>query len=257
MLAPDQAGPVPLWPGSLHTVGDQKVFLRSAGGDGEPVLCVHGLEGSSANWTDLMALLLPEFASSAVDLPGFGLSPPSEAGYSITAQAEAVAAVIEHVCGGPVHLIGNSLGGAVSVRVAARRPDLVRTLTLISPVLPDRRPDPFLFRFPLLCVPGLGGFLMRQTVRIPPELRVRATAAAICYDASGLHPARLGDHQVAGGGAIQRPALAGRLAGQGQDTGHLRQPRPVRGSAAGRARRPRLPRLPGYRATRDRACRSA
>ena len=36
-----------------------------------------------------------------------------------------------------MHLAGNSMGGAVSVRVAARRPDLVRTLTLVSPVLPD------------------------------------------------------------------------------------------------------------------------
>jgi pimeloyl-ACP methyl ester carboxylesterase len=196
MLAPQQAGPVPLWPGSLLDVGGRRIFLRSAGSDGEPVLCVHGLEGSSANWTDLMALMLPEFVSRAVDLPGFGHSPPSEAGYSITAQADAVTAVIEQVCGGPVHLVGNSLGGAVSVRVAARRPDLVRTLTLISPVLPDRRPDPYLFRFPLLCVPGLGGALMRQVVRIPPELRVRATAAAICYDASGLHPARLGEEAV-------------------------------------------------------------
>ena len=37
-----------------------------------------------------------------------------------------------------MHLIGNSLGGAVCVKVAATRPDLIRTLTLISPALPDR-----------------------------------------------------------------------------------------------------------------------
>ena len=41
-----------------------------------------------------------------------------------------------------MHLVGNSMGGAVSVRVAARRPDLVQTLTLVSPALPDRRSAP-------------------------------------------------------------------------------------------------------------------
>ena len=43
---------------------------------------------------------------------------------------------IEHSGRGPVHLLGNSLGGAVSVRVAGTRPDLVRTLTLVSPAMP-------------------------------------------------------------------------------------------------------------------------
>ena len=51
-----------------------------------------------------------------------------------------VISLIEQRGNWPVHLIGNSLGGAVSTRVAARRPDLVRTLTLISPALPDLRP---------------------------------------------------------------------------------------------------------------------
>jgi pimeloyl-ACP methyl ester carboxylesterase len=44
--------------------------------------------------------------------------------------------------GRPVHLVGNSMGGAVALAVAARRPELVRTLTLVSPAMPDRRPDP-------------------------------------------------------------------------------------------------------------------
>jgi pimeloyl-ACP methyl ester carboxylesterase len=41
---------------------------------------------------------------------------------------------------GPVHLVGNSLGGSVSVRVAGLRPDLVRTLTLVSPAMPFLNP---------------------------------------------------------------------------------------------------------------------
>ncbi len=87
----------------------------------EPALCVHGLEGSSRNWTDLMDLLRPRLACDALDLPGFGDSPPRPDGrYSIAALAQTVIALIERRGApdrrGPVHLIGNSLGGAVCVR---------------------------------------------------------------------------------------------------------------------------------------------
>ncbi len=99
---------------------------------------MHGLEGSSRNWTDLMDLLRPALACEALDLPGFGDSPPRPDGrYSIAALAQTVIALIEKQKRGPVHLIGNSLGGAVCVKVAATRPELIRTLTLISPALPD------------------------------------------------------------------------------------------------------------------------
>ena len=193
--------PVPLWPGGLMPLGGQQVFVRAAGSAAgaaaaaEPALCVHGLEGSSANWTDLAAALLPEMACEAVDLPGFGYSPPppNARGYSVTAQARVVTRLIERSGRGPVHLIGNSLGGAVSVRAAAARPDLIRTLTLISPLLPDRWPDPSLFRFPLLCVPGLGGWLISRAGQYPAERRAAAVAAIVCHDPSAVHPARLAE----------------------------------------------------------------
>lgn len=183
-------------PGRLVAVGDRKVFVRHAGNDGEPVLCVHGLEGSSDNWAELMDELTGDgqFAVDAMDLPGFGYSEPPprpRAGYSITAQAEAVAETIEKLYDRPVHLIGNSLGGAVCLRVAARRPELVRSLTLISVVLPDRWPHWKLARFPLVTVPGVGGWLLRRVTEVRPELRVRATAAFVFFDSSRLSAQRL------------------------------------------------------------------
>ena len=129
----------------------------------EPALCVHGLEGSSRNWTDLMDLLRPALACEALDLPGFGDSPPRPDGrYSIAALAQTVTALIEKQKRGPVHLMGNSLGGAVCVKVAATRPELIRTLTLISPALPDPRPRLDLLRFPVISLPWLGPWLFRQ-----------------------------------------------------------------------------------------------
>ncbi len=101
----------------------------------EPALYVHGLGGSSQNWTDVAGLLAGRLDGYALDLPGFGRSEPARR-YTLAALADRVIRVIEHIGAGPVHLFGNSLGGAVSVRVAATRPDLVRTLTLISPAMP-------------------------------------------------------------------------------------------------------------------------
>src|SRR5579859_1795746 len=127
--------PIPHWPGRLVDLGDHQVYVRRAPGreGAEPALFVHGLEGSSRNWTDLMDLLRPALAGEAVDLPGFGDSPPRPDGrYSIAALAQTVAALIETRHKDPVHLIASSLGGAVAVKLAATRPHLVKTLTLIS-----------------------------------------------------------------------------------------------------------------------------
>src|SRR6478672_8746301 len=105
-----------------------------------PALYVHGLGGSSQNWSALMQQLEGVVDGEAIDLPGFGDSPPPDDGdYSVTGHARAVIRFLDAAGRGPVHLFGNSLGGAVSTRVAAVRPDLVRTLTLVSPALPELR----------------------------------------------------------------------------------------------------------------------
>jgi pimeloyl-ACP methyl ester carboxylesterase len=191
MSEPD---PIPHWPGESISLGAHSIYLRSVPDQGgEPALCVHGLAGSSRNWTDLMDLLRPGLAADALDLPGFGDSPPRPDGrYSIAASAQTVAALIE--CRyitkgrGPVHLIANSLGGAVAVKVAATRPELVRTLTLISPALPDSRPRLDLIRFPVICLPYVGTRLLRKYETLPPPTRV-ADVIATCYSDPARFPA--------------------------------------------------------------------
>ena len=192
--------PVPHWPGRMVALaGGERVWVaetpaRGAGRD--LVLCVHGMSGSATNWTDLMADLAPDFDCAALDLPGSGFSPPpkTSAGYSVSALAGTVIRLIEAVAGehgGQVHLIGNSMGGAVSVRVAARRPDLVKTLTLISPAMPDLKVRRSVLHFPVLALPFVGERLVRQwAARFPVENRVAGVFEACFSDPSRLHPDR-------------------------------------------------------------------
>ncbi|SHH98775.1 alpha/beta fold hydrolase [Streptomyces sp. 3214.6] len=151
----------------------------------EPALYVHGLGGSSQNWSALMALLDGVVASEAVDLPGFGDSPPPDDGnYSITAHARAVIRYLDAAGRGPVHLFGNSLGGAVSTRVAAVRPDLVRTLTLVSPALPELRVQRTAVPTGLVGLPGVAALFSRFTREWTAEQRVRGVTA-LCYGDPG------------------------------------------------------------------------
>ncbi|MEU6884200.1 alpha/beta hydrolase [Streptomyces viridosporus] len=146
-----------------------------------PALYVHGLGGSSLNWSALMPLLEDVVDSEAVDLPGFGDSPPPDDGdYSLTAHARAVIRYLDAAGRGPVHLFGNSLGGAVVTRVAAVRPDLVRTLTLVSPALPELRVQRTAVPTGLLAVPGVAPLFTRITREWTAEQRVRGVMA-LCY----------------------------------------------------------------------------
>ncbi len=186
--------PIPHWPGELIDLGDARVHVRSTpGGAPETAVFVHGLAGSATNWTDLMGELRDEVAGFAIDLPGAGYSPaPADGDYSIDGHARAVVRFVEHV-GGPVHLFGNSLGGAVSVRVAATRPELIRSLTLVSPALPDLLPRYGPARVAVSAAPALGEWAIRRLSGVPAERRILATLNMCYADLARVHPARLRD----------------------------------------------------------------
>ncbi|MDT5026268.1 MAG: hypothetical protein QOE61_2694 [Micromonosporaceae bacterium] len=188
-------GVVPAWPGQAVTVGGSETFVRRTPGlsaDVEPALYVHGLGGSSRNWTDLAYLLAHRLDGEAIDLPGFGFSGPGRS-YTIATLADRVIAWIEHSDRGPVHLFGNSLGGAISVRVAGTRPDLVRTLTLISPAMPFMDPRRSLQSrlLPLLLVPRVDRLAARRMATVSPEVLAAQVVAACWAEPDRLHPQRL------------------------------------------------------------------
>ncbi|MBP0460664.1 alpha/beta fold hydrolase [Streptomyces montanisoli] len=146
-----------------------------------PALYVHGLGGSSQNWSALMPLLADVVDGEAVDLPGFGDSPPPDDGnYSLTGHARAIIRLLDARRRGPVHLIANSLGGSVATRVAAVRPDLVRTLTLISPALPEIRVQRGALPTALMALPGVTPLFTRLSRDWTAEDRTRGVLA-LCY----------------------------------------------------------------------------
>ncbi|ADG77753.1 Alpha/beta hydrolase fold protein OS=Tsukamurella paurometabola (strain ATCC 8368 / DSM / CCUG 35730 / CIP 100753 / JCM 10117 / KCTC 9821 / NBRC 16120 /NCIMB 702349 / NCTC 13040) OX=521096 GN=Tpau_1121 PE=4 SV=1 [Tsukamurella paurometabola] len=195
-----------VWPGEFLAVRGQRLFVRhvdeaaavTAPSDPRPtVMMIHGLGGSSINWTDLGQILAPVAASYAPDLPGFGLSdPPADGDYGIEAFAEIVIAYLETlvaVRGGAVHLVGNSLGGAIAVRVAMLRPDLLRSLSLISPAFPDLRPRVRRLQFlplSLVRIPVVGPAGFRLVGSAYPERQVDQTLREILVDPAAMGPVR-------------------------------------------------------------------
>jgi pimeloyl-ACP methyl ester carboxylesterase len=161
-------------------------------GPREPAILIHGLGGTALNWVDLADSLADRLDCVALDLPGFGFTePPEGADYSIPGHTRAVAATIEVLFPGqPVHVFGNSMGGAIAVQLAARHPDLVRTLCLVSPALPDRRPKATNIHIPVMTMPKVGELLFNRYQRVGADKRVQATYD-LCYaDPRRLHPQR-------------------------------------------------------------------
>ncbi len=95
-------------------------------GSGDPVILVHGLGGAAANWLALAPLLLPGRRLIVPELPGHGGSEPLPAAPSLNAYADRLALLVDE----PAAVVGHSLGGAISLRLAIRHPERVRALVL-------------------------------------------------------------------------------------------------------------------------------
>ncbi|MCQ2079673.1 MAG: alpha/beta hydrolase [archaeon] len=103
-------------------------------GSGIPVLLVTGLAGTAAFWTRTAQLLGEGFDIIAVDNRGSGLT-ECEGEFTIQDMARDAVALLEHLQVGPAHVVGWSMGSHIALNLSAERPDLVRSLTLISSYL--------------------------------------------------------------------------------------------------------------------------
>jgi pimeloyl-ACP methyl ester carboxylesterase len=101
------------------------------GGEGPPVVLIHGLGGAATNWTELAPLLARRHRVVVPDLPGHGRSAPLEEVRGLTSYANHVGLLAEQLDALPAAVVGHSLGGVVSLRLAEARPEDVRALALV------------------------------------------------------------------------------------------------------------------------------
>lgn len=115
-------------------VGGYRAGLLETGPQDAPrVIFAHCSLAFAGLWKGVMERLAGRWRCVSVDMPAHGASDRGERSLSLQHQAAAyVVGAAEE--GGPAHLVGLSLGGAVMGRVAAKRPDIARSLTLIEPV---------------------------------------------------------------------------------------------------------------------------
>lgn len=161
--------------GTAHVriVDGHRVGLRIAG-EGEPLVLLHGIGRSLADWDLVLPALARVYTVYAIDLEGFGATERFTDRLSLAGQAALVRrtlhAVGEHRS---VRVVGNSLGGAVAMRFAADDPDSIVSLVLVSPLGFGREAA---FGLRVLTVRGIGALLL-HTGRLGSTVQVRTMFA--------------------------------------------------------------------------------
>jgi pimeloyl-ACP methyl ester carboxylesterase len=163
------------------------------------MVLVHGLGGSTLNWLDVAPALAARNHVFALDLIGFGLTPPAGRGFDLETNLRLLDAFLSNVVEEPATLAGNSMGGLLSMLEAARRPERVRALVLVNPALPspvgirlDRIVWGFFFAF---LVPRTGErWLRRRRARLGAEGTVREVLELVDLPVEKMKPETYEEH---------------------------------------------------------------
>jgi 2-hydroxy-6-oxonona-2,4-dienedioate hydrolase len=102
------------------------------GGEGPPLVLVHGLGGAAANWTELVRALGGRFRLLVPDLPGHGSSSPLTDATTLDPYADVLARLADHEGMERASYVGHSLGALVSLRLAVAQPERVAALGLVG-----------------------------------------------------------------------------------------------------------------------------
>jgi pimeloyl-ACP methyl ester carboxylesterase/CRP-like cAMP-binding protein len=169
---------------------DQQIHAVEEGHPNRQVaLLVHGWSSSWYAMSPLIRLLSQRFRAVAIDLPGYGASPPLPERVTIPAYADILANFIERVTDGPVVLVGHSMGGMTSLTMALRYPELVERMVLIGPTISGRlsqyinfyvSPITMLERF------GLGSLIVSTVERMMVGVTDRLMRPASFAERSGI-----------------------------------------------------------------------
>lgn len=162
--------------------------------DADPVLLVHGLGANTVSWITVGQALADRRGApvTAIDLAGFGYTRAHGTPATVDRNAALVVAALETL--GPAVVAGNSMGGAITVCAAARRPDLVRAMVLVNPaVRPASWRSPQVrngaVMVPML-VPALGERLVAaRAQQLGPDAMVDGTLQIVLERPGDLDPA--------------------------------------------------------------------
>ncbi len=121
----------------IYTIGDQEIHVHEQGPPHrQTILLIHGWSSSWYAMSPLITLLSERNRCVAVDLPGYGDSPPLRQRATINAYADLLADLIKEISPGlQVVLVGHSMGGMISVTMALRHTPLIERMVLICPTI--------------------------------------------------------------------------------------------------------------------------
>jgi pimeloyl-ACP methyl ester carboxylesterase len=174
--------------------------VGAAGRDAPVAVCVHGLAGAHTNWLGLARRLSSTHRVLALDLPGHGLTRAGLRDASVDAHGRLLHRFLVEVAGGPVLLVGNSMGGLLALREAAAEPDRVRALVLLAAAVPTGRArlHPIVAAgFAGYAVPGIGELVVSTRLRrFTPDQLVAQSLWMCCGDPSRV-PRQVVEEHVA------------------------------------------------------------
>ncbi len=165
----------------VATVNHIRMHFEDAG-QGAPLLLIHGLGSSAADWADQIQHFSRTYRVIAPDLRGHGATEQLAGPYSISLFAADMAALLKSQRIDSAHVVGISLGGAIAFQFAADQPALTRTLTIVN-----SGPEMILRTFGqklmiwqrlvivrLLGLPRMGNILVKRLFPDPASAAVRA-----------------------------------------------------------------------------------
>jgi pimeloyl-ACP methyl ester carboxylesterase len=159
-----------------------------AAGEGEPVVLVHGLSGSTRWWSRNVQAIAERHRVYLVDLPGFGKMHRLRRQFVLAEAADWLSGWMDGVGLERAHLVGHSMGGYICLRLAASRPEAVRRLVLVAPAGVPTGRSMVGYLGPLLGAalyarPSFLPVLVRDALRTGPATLWRAARELLAEDA--------------------------------------------------------------------------
>jgi pimeloyl-ACP methyl ester carboxylesterase len=163
-----------------HVTGVEHEFVDAGGlrthvalgGEGPPVLLLHGWPQHWYLWREVIPLVAPHARAIAPDFRGFGWSDAPRAGYEMDQLKRDILALLDELGVEKCSIAGHDWGGFVGFLLALERPERVKSFLALNVIPPWRGPDRSALRdgwrlayMPLLAAPGLGRRIGRSVAR--------------------------------------------------------------------------------------------